>query len=90
MAMKELEEWETTEALVCGGGPTGALLSALLGRMSISNIVLEKESELYPYPRAFTLGENGIRLLQVVGLSDRIYTDIGRSQRRLSKAWASC
>lgn len=88
--MQELEEWETTEVLVGGGGPTGALLSPLLGRMSISNIVLEKESELYPYPHAFTLDDNGIRLLQAVGLSNRIHTDIGRSQRRLSKAWASC
>jgi 2-polyprenyl-6-methoxyphenol hydroxylase-like FAD-dependent oxidoreductase len=81
MAPKDSELWETTKVLICGGGHTGALLSALLYRMSISNIVLEKESELYPYPRAFTLGENGLRLLQGVGLSDRICTEIGRSQR---------
>jgi hypothetical protein len=80
MEIADSEEWETTQVLICGGGPTGALLSALLGRMSISNIVLEKESELYPYSRAFTLGETGIRLLRGVGLSDRIYTEIGGSQ----------
>ena len=80
MATEDPGEWETTEVLICGGGPVGALLSTLLGQMSKSTIVLEKEVELYPYPRAFTLGEDGIRLLQGAGLSDHIYTDIGYSQ----------
>ena len=61
MATKGSEEWETTEVLIVGGGPTRAFLSCLLGRMSKSNIVLEKETELYPYPRTFTLGEDGLR-----------------------------
>lgn len=77
---KHAQGWETTSVLICGGGPTGATLSAYLGRISVKNIVLEKDTGIYPYPRAFNLGESAMRLLQGLGLCDHIYTDMGRSQ----------
>lgn len=69
--------WETTDVVICGCGPTGALLSAYLGQMSLSNVILEKEAEITTDPRGIALDEDGIRLLQGAGLYDTIYTQIG-------------
>lgn len=69
--------WETTDVIICGCGPTGALLSAYLGQMCLSNVVLEKEAEITTDPRGIALDEDGIRLLQGAGLYDTIYTQIG-------------
>lgn len=69
---------EETDVLIVGGGPVGTMLSALLSkRFNVPNIVLEKEADIPPDPRAFSLGEVGIRQLQYIGLYDRIFTDIG-------------
>jgi len=73
------EEWETTDILICGGGPTGALLSAFLGQMKVPNVVLEREPDITTDPRGIALDEDGIRMLQAIGVYDQIYTDIGRS-----------
>jgi 2-polyprenyl-6-methoxyphenol hydroxylase-like FAD-dependent oxidoreductase len=77
MAFPESQAEEETGVIICGGGPTGAVLSALLGRMNIPNIVLEKEREITTDPRGIALDEDGIRILQSIGLYDRIYTEIG-------------
>ena len=71
------EDCETTDVLVCGGGPTGALLSAFLGQLRVSNVVLEREPEITTDPRGIALDEDGIRLLQAIGVYDQIYTEIG-------------
>jgi 2-polyprenyl-6-methoxyphenol hydroxylase-like FAD-dependent oxidoreductase len=68
---------ETTDVIICGCGPTGALLSAYLGKMNISNIVLEKGAEITTDPRGIALDEDGIRLLQGAGLYSSVYTEIG-------------
>lgn len=69
--------YETTDVLICGAGPTGVLLSALLGRSSVRNVVLERDLEITNDPRGIALDEDGIRGLQGVGLYDRIYSEIG-------------
>lgn len=69
---------ETTDVIICGCGPTGALLSAQLGRSGVSNIVLEKELEITTDPRGIALDEDGIRALQGVGIYDKIYSEIGQ------------
>lgn len=68
---------ERTDVIVIGCGPTGALLSAILGDLNVSNIVLEKEASITEDPRGIALDEDGIRLLQGVGIYDKIYTEIG-------------
>ncbi|KAJ9610395.1 hypothetical protein H2200_005172 [Cladophialophora chaetospira] len=68
---------EETGVIICGGGPTGTVLSALLGAMKIPNIVLEREKDITTDPRGIALDEDGIRILQSIGIYDKIYTDIG-------------
>jgi 2-polyprenyl-6-methoxyphenol hydroxylase-like FAD-dependent oxidoreductase len=68
---------ETTDVLIVGCGPTGALLTVLLGQFGVHNIVLEREPDVTEDPRGITLDEDGIRLLQEVGLYDKVYTEIG-------------
>lgn len=70
-------DYETTDVVICGCGPTGALLSAYLGRMSIPHVVIEKEPEITTDPRGIALDEDGIRALQGAGIYDPIYSDIG-------------
>lgn len=70
-------EMETTQILICGCGPTGAMLSSFLGRYSVSNIVLEKESSITTDPRGIALDDDGIRLLQALGLYEAVFGDIG-------------
>ncbi|KAF2762663.1 FAD/NAD(P)-binding domain-containing protein [Pseudovirgaria hyperparasitica] len=71
-------QYESTDVLIIGAGPTGLLLSSELGlRCKTRNIVLEKDTSIYKYPRAFTLGQHSVRLLQGLGLYSKIYSEIG-------------
>ena len=76
---------ECTDVIICGGGPTGALLSAILGRYGVKNIVLERELNVTEDPRGIALDEDGIRCLQAVGLYDKIFSRIGQSVCRKPK-----
>lgn len=71
------DQWETTDVLICGCGPTGAMLSAFLGRANVANVVLEKEPGITTDPRGIALDDDGIRLLQGLGLYDAVFSDIG-------------
>lgn len=68
---------EQTQVVICGGGPTGAILSALLGHLRVPNIVLEREHGITTDPRGIALDEDGVRSLQAIGVYDKIYTQIG-------------
>jgi 2-polyprenyl-6-methoxyphenol hydroxylase-like FAD-dependent oxidoreductase len=75
--MAARESYETTDVLIVGCGPTGALLSALLGKFAVSNVVIEREATITEDPRGIALDEDGIRLLQEIGVYDKVYTEIG-------------
>ncbi|KAJ5365229.1 monooxygenase [Penicillium concentricum] len=75
--MASHDKWETTDVLICGCGPTGAMLSAYLGRLGVRNIVLEKEPTITTDPRGIALDDDGIRLMQGLGLYEHIFTEIG-------------
>ena len=40
------------DVLVVGGGPTGVTLALLLAKRGVRTIVAEKDSDIYPLPRA--------------------------------------
>jgi hypothetical protein len=60
-------ETVTTDVIICGCGPTDAMLSGYLGRLSVQNIVLEKELDITQDPRGIALNEDGIRYVQGLG-----------------------
>lgn len=71
-------DMETTEVIICGCGPTGAMLSAQLGLLGVNNVCLDKEQGITHDPRGIALDEDGIRALQSIGIYDQIHTDIGQ------------
>ncbi|CAK7218002.1 hypothetical protein SBRCBS47491_003358 [Sporothrix bragantina] len=71
-------DWEVTDVLICGCGPTGAMLSSQLGQAGVPNICLDRETGITTDPRGIALDEDGIRALQSVGIYDKIYSDIGK------------
>ncbi|KAL2835877.1 hypothetical protein BJY01DRAFT_252315 [Aspergillus pseudoustus] len=71
------DRYETTDVVICGCGPTGAMLSGYLSRMSVKHVVLEKEGGITTDPRGIALDEDGIRLLQGIGIYKSVYSEIG-------------
>ncbi|KAH8433016.1 putative monooxygenase [Aspergillus melleus] len=78
------EPWETTDILICGCGPTGAMLSGYLSRMGVRNIVLEKEFQITTDPRGIALDDDGIRYLQGLGLYRHVFGDIGSCMEKVN------
>jgi 2-polyprenyl-6-methoxyphenol hydroxylase-like FAD-dependent oxidoreductase len=74
-----LPDFDTTDVVICGCGPTGALLSANLSRLGVRHIILEREADITTDPRGIALDEDGIRCLQGVGIYEKIFTEIGQS-----------
>jgi len=68
---------ERTSVIICGAGPTGAMLSALLGKADVDNICLEKEDDVTTDPRGIALDEDGVRALQSIGVYDKVHSEIG-------------
>lgn len=60
------------EILVVGLGPVGAVLAGLLGRQGINVLVIERDTDVYPLPRAAHLDHEVMRLLGLVGAADAV------------------
>ncbi len=61
---------ETCDVLIVGGGPVGVTLANLLARDGVSVIVVERDTEVYPLPRAAHFDHEIMRLWQSLGLAD--------------------
>jgi 2-polyprenyl-6-methoxyphenol hydroxylase-like FAD-dependent oxidoreductase len=70
------------DVIISGCGPTGAILAAYLGRMGVRCLVVEREKEVITDPRGIVLDEDGIRILQGVGVYDEIFTKIGSAMSK--------
>lgn len=64
------------DVVVIGCGPVGALAANLLGRAGLSVLVLERDAELHPLPRAVHLDHEMMRLFQSAGVIDRLLPDM--------------
>ncbi|WP_408587531.1 bifunctional 3-(3-hydroxy-phenyl)propionate/3-hydroxycinnamic acid hydroxylase [Novosphingobium sp.] len=64
------------DVAIIGCGPVGAMAANLLGKQGLSVVVLEKELEHYPLPRAVHLDHEMMRLFQSAGVIDRVEGDM--------------
>ncbi len=60
------------DVLVVGLGPVGAALGALLVDESLSVIAIDKETDVYPLPRAARFDHEIMRLFQQLGVADEV------------------
>ena len=74
-----------TDIVIVGGGPVGMTLSIALSNLGLGNVVIERERELFPLPRAIVMDAEIHRsfLRQGLGpvLADRLtpMAEIGRA-----------
>lgn len=58
------------DVIIAGGGPVGVLTANLLGLYQIHTLVIEKEDQAYSYPRAISLDDEALRILQLIGFTE--------------------
>ncbi|GAP36507.1 bifunctional 3-(3-hydroxy-phenyl)propionate/3-hydroxycinnamic acid hydroxylase [Piscinibacter sakaiensis] len=60
------------DVIVVGLGPTGATLAGLLGQAGVSVAAFDRLPDLYPLPRAIGLDHEAMRIVQELGLAERM------------------
>ncbi len=60
------------DVLIVGLGPVGAALAGLLADAGISVIALDRDTEVYPLPRAVHFDHEIMRLFQQMGIADAV------------------
>ncbi len=61
-----------TDILVVGAGPTGLLLTNLLGGMGVRTTIVERNPSTVQEPRAVSIDDESIRALQAAGLAEDV------------------
>ncbi len=56
--------------MIVGLGPVGATLASLLGRHGVTTIVLDESQEIVRLPRAISLDNDALRILQLAGVPE--------------------
>ena len=62
----------TYDVLIVGFGPAGAVAACLLGQAGLRVLVVEKQAEVWPKPRAIAIDHEILRVLQNVGVADQV------------------
>lgn len=60
------------DVAVVGLGPVGAVLAGLLGKRGLRVVVFDRETGLYPLPRAAHVDHTGLRTLQELGCLEEL------------------
>jgi 3-(3-hydroxy-phenyl)propionate hydroxylase len=60
------------DVAIVGYGPTGATLANLLAMSGLDVVVLEREDDIYPLPRAVHFDDEVMRVFQTVGIADEL------------------
>eukprot|EP01132_Coremiostelium_polycephalum_P004114 gene4114-5147_t len=68
--VRELED--QYDVIIVGCGPNGGIMGNLLGQYNIKTLILESSNEIFNIPRAAHIDDEGLRILQKVGLEQEI------------------
>ena len=66
------------DVAIIGFGPVGATAANLLGHYGLGTVVIEREPDIYPKPRAVGMDHEVMRVFQSVGLADDILPLTGK------------
>ncbi len=72
---------ENYDVLVVGAGPTGVTLGALLAQAGVSALVIDREADIYPLPRAAHIDHEIVRVFQQLGVADEVMAATRASAR---------
>ena len=60
------------DVVIVGAGPTGATLGLFLARRGVRTLLIDREEEVYPLPRAAHIDHETMRIFQALGLAEEI------------------
>lgn len=66
----------TVDVIIVGLGPTGATLAGLLGQRGLHVAAFDKLPSLYPLPRAIGLDHEAMRIMQELGIADKVFKQV--------------
>ena len=71
------------DVIIIGFGPTGGTLASLLAKSNLSILMLEKEKNLYPLPRAVHFDDEVMRVFETIGIKEKFknYTIINKGTK---------
>jgi 3-(3-hydroxy-phenyl)propionate hydroxylase len=64
------------EVAVIGYGPSGVVAASMLGQAGVATVVLERDVDLYARARAVTVNDWTLRILQELGIAERVKADM--------------
>jgi 3-(3-hydroxy-phenyl)propionate hydroxylase len=59
---------DAVAVLIVGAGPTGLTAANLLGQRGIATLLVERNTALPDFPRAISIDDEGLRIIQALGL----------------------
>ncbi len=69
------------DVIIVGAGPTGVTLGLLLAQAGVRTLVIDKEADIYPLPRAAHIDHETMRTFQSLHLTDAIAATCRTSER---------
>ena len=69
------------DVLVVGAGPTGSVLALLLAQQGVEVVLVDREADIYPLPRAAHIDHETVRIFQALGLAEAVMASSRQAAR---------